>query len=91
MCGTFNWFCLDCLCTERRPVKSNIDFGDYYCIIFIYLSFLPVAHLSDIPRRPLVVTGDSARVLDKASESSARFFNMLVTWDLGLLSHPKDN
>ena len=36
-----------------------------------------VAHLSDAPRRGLVVTGDSARIQDETNESSAWFFNLL--------------
>ena len=61
-------------------------------IISVYLSSLPVAYLSDAPRRRLAVTGDSARIQDETSENSAWFFNVLgVTWDLGLTSHPKDN
>ena len=54
-------------------------------IIFVYLSSLPVAHLSDAPRRRLVVTGDSARIQDETTENSAWFFSVL-----GLTSHPKD-
>ena len=46
-------------------------------IIFVYLSSLPVAPLSDAPRRRLVVTGDSARIQDETTESSAWFFNAL--------------
>ena len=42
-----------------------------------YLSSQPVAHLSDAPRRRLVVTGDSARIQDETTESSAWFFNVL--------------
>ena len=45
--------------------------------IFVYLSSLPVAHLSDAPRRRLVVTGDSARIQDETTENSAWFFNVL--------------
>ena len=44
---------------------------------FRLLSSLPVAHLSDAPRRRLVVTGDSARIQDETTESSAWFFNVL--------------
>ena len=43
-------------------------------VIFVYLSSLPVAHLSDAPRRRLVVTGDSARIQNETAESSAWFF-----------------
>ena len=45
-------------------------------IISVYLSSLPVAHLSDAPRRLLVVTGDSARIQDETTENSAWFFNV---------------
>ena len=48
-----------------------------WLIIFVYLSSLPVAHLSDAPRRRLVVTGDSARIQDETTENSAWFFNEL--------------
>ena len=49
------------------------------CLISVqmYLSSLPVAHLSDGPRRRLDVTGDSARVLNETTERSALFFNAL--------------
>ena len=53
--------------------KNYID----YLIIFVYLSSLPVAHLSEAPRRRLVVTGDSARIQDETTENSAWFFNVL--------------
>ena len=46
-------------------------------IISVYLSSLPVAHLSDAPRRRLVVTEDSARIQDETAENSAWFFNVL--------------
>ena len=39
-------------------------------VIFVYLSSLPIAHLSDASRRRLVVTGDSARVQDETAENS---------------------
>ena len=38
---------------------------DGWLVIFIYLLLLPVAHLSNAPRRQLVVMGDSARVQHK--------------------------
>ena len=47
------------------------------CSLIIYLSSLPVAHLSDAPRRRLVVTGDSARIQDETTENSGWFFNVL--------------
>ena len=46
-------------------------------VISVYLSLLPVAHLSDASRRRLVVTADSARIQDGTAESSAWFFNAL--------------
>ena len=46
-------------------------------IIFVYLSSLPVAHLSDTPRRRLAVMGDSARIQDETTENSVWFFNVL--------------
>ena len=46
-------------------------------VIYVYLSSLPVTHLSDAPRRRLVVTGDSARIQDEATENSARFSYVL--------------
>ena len=48
-----------------------------FFIISVYLSSLPVAHLSDAPRRRLVVTRDSARIQDEITENSAWFFNVL--------------
>ena len=46
-----------------------------WLVISSYLSSIPVAHLSDICRRKLVVTGDSARIQDETTEISW-FFNM---------------
>ena len=45
-------------------------------VIFVHLLSLPVAHLSDVPRRWLVVTGDSARIQDETAQNSAWFFNV---------------
>ena len=44
--------------------------------VSIYHWLLPVAHLSDAPRRWLVVMGDSSRIQDKTTEISTWFFNM---------------
>ena len=55
-----------------HEVTGSIDL-----IIFVYLSSLLVAHLSDAPRRRLVVMGDSARIQDETTENSAWFFNVL--------------
>ena len=46
-------------------------------VISVYLSSLPVAHLSDAPRRRLVIAGDSARIRDATTESADWFFNVL--------------
>ena len=55
------------------------------CIFSAYLSWLPVDHLSDAPRRRLVVTEDSARIQDERTESSTWFSAYsTVAWDLGL-------
>ena len=51
--------------------------ADYWLVISVYLSSLPVAHLSDVPRRRIVVTGDIARIQDETPQSSAWFCNML--------------
>ena len=49
-----------------------------YCLVVsVYLSSLPVAHLSNTPKTRLLVTGDSARIQGKTTESSAWFFSML--------------
>ena len=66
-------------------------FINYGLVISVYLSQLPVAHLSDAPRRRVVVTGDSTRIQDETTENSAWFFNGTVIRDFGLRSHPKDN
>ena len=52
----------------------SVDFSGL--VISVYPS-LPVAYLSDAPRRQLVVTEDSARIKDKTIESSTWFFNVL--------------
>ena len=65
ICGTL-WI----LFTKYLAMKGPL-------IIFVYLSSLPVAHLSDAPRRRLIVKGDSARIQDETTENSAWFFNVL--------------
>ena len=45
-------------------------------VISVYVSSLPVAHLSDAPRRWLVDTGHSAGIQDKTTENSAWFFHV---------------
>ena len=57
--------------------KANLFPYTANLIISVYLSSLPVAHLSNAPRRRLVVTGDSARIQDEITENSAWFFNVL--------------
>ena len=46
-------------------------------VIFVYLSSLPVAYLSDAPERRLVVTEDRAKIQDETTENSAWFFNVV--------------
>ena len=60
-------------------IPLGMIFTELICwlVICVYLSSLPVAHLSDAPRRRLVVTGDSARIQDETTENSAWFFNVL--------------
>ena len=50
------------------------SFKTRWLVISVYLSSLPVAHLSDAPIRLLVVTGESARIQDETTESSAWLF-----------------
>ena len=54
--------------------------GCWWLVSSVYSMSLPVTHLSDAPRRRLVVTGDSARIQDKTTENSAWFFNVLGEW-----------
>ena len=62
--------CDDCL--------RVIDQGLVGCLVIcVYLSSLPIAHLSYAPRRRVVVTGDGARIQDETTGSSAWFFNVL--------------
>ena len=60
--------------------------------VYLHVSSLPVAHLSDAPRRRLVDTGDIARIQDETTENSAWFFNVLGAQHrhFGLMSHLKD-
>ena len=67
----------------RPSSKTDLVFpcyqinGSYWLVIFVYLSSLLVAHLSDAPIKRLVVMGDSARIQDKTTENSAWFFIVL--------------
>ena len=45
--------------------------------VSVYSTSLPVAHLSDAPRKRLVVTGDISRIQDETNENSVWFFNVL--------------
>ena len=69
-CGSTIFFILNLL-KETYPIPA------LGLVISVYLSSLPVAHLSDDPRRRLVVTGNSARIQDETTESSTWFFNVL--------------
>ena len=57
---------------------SSLTSMFHFCLVIsIYVSSLPVAHLSDTLKGQLVVTGDSARIQDETTESFAWFFNYL--------------
>ena len=77
-----------CICNKILPLRTefylhfyqhgNVNFIVVFgLVISVYLLSLPVAHLSDAPRKRLVVTGDSARIKDKITENSAWFFDVL--------------
>ena len=63
---------------QRMLLRMVCEYGpgSGWLVISVYLSSLRVAHLSDAPRRRLVVTGDSARIQDETFESSAWFFKV---------------
>ena len=63
-------YCLWIDFTAVCPAKRLVGY-------FRLLIVATVAHLSDAPRRRLVVTGNSARIQDETTESSAWFFNVL--------------
>ena len=62
--------------TQSISTKCKLQCSNMF-VIFIYLSSLQVANLSDAPRGRLVVMGDSARIQDETAENSAWFFNVL--------------
>ena len=64
--------------TVQRMTKKLYQSFSHWLVISVYLLSLPVAvvHLSDAPRRRLVVTGESARIQDETTESFAWFFNV---------------
>ena len=66
-----NWVRLDCQTAAFKSVLRQIKNLNDDMFISVYLSLLLVAHLSNAPRRRLVVTGDSSRIQDKTTESSA--------------------
>ena len=47
-------------------------------VIFVYLSLLLVAHLSNAPRRRLSALEDSALIQAETTESSAWFFSPIL-------------
>ena len=63
-------------CTAKMDRTDQI-IALVWLVISVYLLSLPVTHLSDAPRRRLVVTGNSAKIQDETTESSAWFFNVL--------------
>ena len=71
----------DPICCGVR-YTSTADFNqlaDKLYLIDYFRSFIVATgyHLSNAPRRRLVVTGDSARIQDETTENSAWFFNVL--------------
>ena len=78
-----------------RPSSNHKEAKVQNLLVSVYLSSLPVAHVSDAPRRQLVVTGDSARIQDETTDSSAQFLRArlesTITGDLGLKSSPTKN
>ena len=91
MCNIYNviWKCfnLDGRRHERTHKRMHIHRCNVHtrCLthrkwalfVSVYLSSLPVVHLSDAPRRRLVVTGYSARIQDKTTERPTWLFNVL--------------
>ena len=54
-----------------------------WLVIPVYLSSLPIAHLSNTPRRLLVITRDSAGIQDETTESFFWFSDVLGVWPAG--------
>ena len=69
-----------CAFFRIRKTYECRDFFFFFVISVFFFFFnrrYRIAHLSDAPRKRLVVTGDSARIQDVTIESSAWFFNVL--------------
>ena len=69
---------------EIKPLDESVNHSgqeaemNRYDFVCLRLSTVATgSHVSEAPRIRLVVTGDSARIQDKTTESSAWFFNML--------------
>ena len=69
---------------EIKPPDESVNHSEQeaemnrYDFVCLRLSTVATgSHVSEVPRIRLVVTGDSARIQDKTTESSAWFFNML--------------
>ena len=73
---------------------AAFSFRSSWLVISVYLSSQPVAHLSDAPRRRLVVTGIvqgyRTKLLRVPPGSLTCSTYSTVTRDLGLTSHPTD-
>ena len=77
-CGVFyNFRDIDNLHMKFRKLVLGVNKQTIYFTFCVCLLSLPVAHLSDAPRRRLIVAGDSERIQDETTESSAWFFNVL--------------
>ena len=67
-----------------------------WLVVFVNLSSLPVAHLSDAPQKTVscyvgIVQGYSTKLLRAQLGSLTCSMYSTVTRDIGLKSHPKDN
>ena len=63
---------------KHKPELSELGCHFHgWLVISVYLSWLLVAHLSEAPRRRLVVTVDSARIQEETTDDSAWFYNVL--------------
>ena len=49
-------------------IGYNIYLSQQKLVVSVYLTSLPVAHLSEAPRGRLVVTGDSVRIQDETTD-----------------------
>ena len=62
-----------------HTISHDFDYfiEHHWLVISVYLSSQPVAHMSYASTRRSVVTGNSARIQDETTESSACFIAVL--------------